>query len=74
MSSFEERRRARAGWPIRKVALGHEELTDARDTSTVDERIALVWTLTRRQWAFSGRPMPTYTRADMPGSVVRRGR
>jgi hypothetical protein len=74
VSSFEERRRARAGWPIRKVALRDEELTDARDSSTVDERIALVWTLTCRQWAFSGRPMPSYSRATMPGSVLRRGR
>jgi hypothetical protein len=74
VSSFEERKRARAAWPIRKVGLRDEELTDARDTSTVDERIALVWTLTRRQWAFSGRPIPTYTRAEMPGSVLRRPR
>jgi hypothetical protein len=74
VSSFEERRRARAGWPIRKVALRDEELTDARDSSTVDERIALVWTLTCRQWAFSGRPMPRYTRAAMPGTVLRRVR
>ena len=71
MSSFEERKRARAAWPIRRVGLRDEELTDARDASTVDERIALVWTLTRRQWAFSGRPIPTYTRAEMPGTVLR---
>ena len=74
MSSFEERKLARAAWPIRKIGLRDEELTDARDTSTVDERIALVWKLTRRQWAFSGRPIPTYTRAEMPGTVLRRPR
>jgi hypothetical protein len=73
VSSFEERKRARAGWPIRKVGLRDEELTDSRDTSSVDERIALVWTLTRRQWAFAGRAIPTYTRAAMPGRVLRRG-
>lgn len=71
MSTFEERRQARGFWPIRRVALAEEELTDPRDTSTVDERIALVWTLTRQQWAFAGLEMPTYSRAEMPGKLVR---
>ncbi len=71
VSTFEERRKARAAWPIRKVALGDEELTDPRDTSTVDERIAMVWTLTKQQWAFAGREIPTYTRAEMPGRIIR---
>jgi len=71
MASFEERRRARAGWPIRKVRLGEEELVDPRDTSTVDERIALVAQLTREQWAFAGLELPTYRRDEMPG-VMRR--
>jgi hypothetical protein len=74
MSSAEERRRARAQWPIRRIGLRDEPLTDSRDPSTVDERIALVWTLTQRQWLFAGLPMPTYTRATMPGSVLRRTR
>ena len=74
VSTFEERSRGRANMPIRTVALGDEELTDPRDTSTVDERLALVWTLTRRQWAFAGLEIPKYTRAEMPGRVVRNGR
>jgi hypothetical protein len=72
VSTFEQRRRARAGWPIRAVPLGEEELIDPRDESSVDERIALVWTLTRQLWDFSGRPFPTYARRDMPGSITRR--
>jgi hypothetical protein len=71
MSSFEERRRARAAWPIRRVALGEEELVDPRDTSTVDERIALVWKLTREQWALAAKKIPEYTRAEMPGVLIR---
>jgi hypothetical protein len=71
VSTFEERRRARAGWPIRKVALADEELTDPRTSSTVDERLALVWALTRQQWAFSGREVPSYARASMPGRLLR---
>ena len=38
VSTFEERRRAGAGWPIRAVRLGEEELIDPRDASSVDER------------------------------------
>jgi len=71
VSSFDERRRARAGWPIRKLALRDEELTDPRDTSTVDERIALVWELTRQQWSFSGLDLPRYSRSEMPGRMIR---
>jgi hypothetical protein len=72
VSSFEERRRARAAWPVRRIALRDEPLTDSRDTSTVDERLALVWSLTRQQWAFAGRDIPAYTRAEMPGRIVRK--
>jgi hypothetical protein len=71
MSTFDERRRARAEWPICKIALGEETLTDPRDASTIDERIALVATLTRRQWTFAGKEVPSYTRAQMPGRLVR---
>jgi hypothetical protein len=74
VSTFDERRRARADWPIRKVALSDEELTDPRDTSTVDERLALVWKLTRQQWAFAGLELPSYTRSQMPGRMLRRQR
>lgn len=72
MSSFEERRRARAGWPIRRSALAEEALTDDRIPDDVDERIAMVATLTRSQWAIAGMPLPQYRRADMPGQVIRR--
>jgi hypothetical protein len=72
VSSAEDRRRARANWPIRKVGLRDEELTDPRDASTVDQRLALVWKLTREQWAFAGMKMPEYSRAEMPGRLIRR--
>ena len=75
MSTFDERRRARATWPIRTLRLGQEPALDDRDTSTVDERIALVWELTRRQWAFAGLPIlgqGRASRAAMPGRIFRR--
>jgi hypothetical protein len=71
VSTFEERRRARRAWPIRSVPLGHEELVDDRDESSVDERLALVWTLTRQLWAFTRRPFPAYSRSETPGTIIR---
>jgi hypothetical protein len=56
---------------VRVVRLGDERLTDERDTSTVDERVALVWRLTREQWALAGRTIPDYPRAEAPGRVIR---
>lgn len=71
MSSFDERRRARAAWPIRSFRLGEEPLVDERDAMTPDERLELVGRLTREQWALAGRSWPEYSRAQMPGTVVR---
>lgn len=72
MSSFDDRRRARAHLPGRVLRLGEEPLTDERDPTTVDERLALVAQLTRELWAFTGQPIPDYTRENMPGKVIRR--
>lgn len=72
MSSFDDRRRARASLPGRVLRLGEEPLTDERDHTTVDERLALVAQLTRELWAFTGEPIPDYTRENMPGKVIRR--
>jgi hypothetical protein len=51
--------------------LGEEPSLDDRDTSTADERIRLVATLTREQWALSKRVLPSYSRSEIPGRVVR---
>jgi hypothetical protein len=72
VSDFEARRAARLNWPVRKVKLGEEELVDSRDGSTIEERLSLVWQLTREQWALAGRPIPDYLRSEAPGRVVRR--
>ncbi|MBX3220817.1 MAG: hypothetical protein KF795_09875 [Labilithrix sp.] len=71
MSTFDERRRARAAWPIRRATLGGEPLTDDRIPDDVDARIAMVATLTSSQWAFAGKPLPRYSRAEIPGQVIR---
>jgi len=61
----EARRIARAQWPIRKIA------PDPLDASTVDERVALVWQLTREAWSLQGREIPSYPRHEAPGLLVR---
>lgn len=72
MSTFEERARARAAWPVRRTTLVEEALTDDRLSQSIDERVAMVARLTRIQWELSGRPLPSYRRSEMPGRVIRR--
>jgi hypothetical protein len=67
-----QRAAARATWPGRKLSLSEEGATDDLSTLTVAERIALVWRLTQDAWAFSGQPIPDYTRAETPIRVIRR--
>jgi hypothetical protein len=68
----EARRIARAQWPIRKIALEEEGAIDPLDASTIDERVALVWQLTREAWSLQGREIPSYPRHEAPGLLVRR--
>ena len=35
-------------------------------------RMELAWALTKAAWAVSGKPLPSYSRAEMPGRVIRR--
>ncbi len=66
------RARARASWPIRRTTLD-DDADDLSDTTTADERLAMMAHLARDAWASSGMPWPSYDRADMPGRVVRNG-
>jgi hypothetical protein len=68
----EERRRARAETPIVRTTLG-EEGRSAAVPGTPSERVAMVERLTMEAWAMSGRPLPSYARAEAPGRLVRRG-
>jgi hypothetical protein len=54
----------------RVVALDSAEAGDARVGGTIAERLALVGELSRRMWALSRRPEPTYTRQTMPVKVT----
>ena len=62
---------ARRPMVVRVYRLGEEPGDDLSALSTPEERLAMVTRLTRRMWELSGRPVPSYERASMPGRVLR---
>jgi len=64
------RRAARRDWPIRVYRLGDEPADDLSATTTAAERLAMMWPLTLRVWALTGRPLPDYERSETPIRVV----
>jgi hypothetical protein len=67
------RRRARAGWPVKRFRLGEEPPDDLSDVTTAAERIAMMWPLALAAWQVAGRSLPTYDRSSMPGRLWRPG-
>ncbi|MEJ7809871.1 MAG: hypothetical protein WKG32_05565 [Gemmatimonadaceae bacterium] len=66
-----DRRAARRTMPVRVIRLGEEPGDDLSASSTPEARIEMVAELSRRMWELTGRPTPSYARADIPGRVVR---
>ena len=58
----------RVTWTITR---GHAPAVPAE--TTPGQRLAMVWALSLDAWVLSGQPFPTYTRAEMPCRMVRRG-
>lgn len=68
------RRAARASWPGLKTTLAQAPgAEDLRATTTPEQRLGMMWELARGAWAMTGQPLPAYSRADMPGRVIRPG-
>lgn len=65
------RRHARAGWPVSVCRLGEEPSDDLSDSTTPEERLAMMWPLAVDAWTSAGRALPEYTREEMPVRVVR---
>ena len=61
----------RANLPIRTYLPGQEPGDDLSATTSPEERIALVWELSRRMWDLTGRPMPDAARSGLPIRVIR---
>lgn len=74
MTREEERASQRASWPVRRFKLGEEPSEDLRESTTADQRLAMMWPLALDAWASMGKPLPEYTRETMPGRVMRRGK
>ncbi len=72
-TSSRERARGRAQWTVRKFRLGEEPGDDLSETTTVGERLAMMWPLAVEAWTLSGRSMPNYDRGNLPGRLYRRG-
>jgi hypothetical protein len=72
MDDAEARRRRRLeSLSIKRFDLGDEPDDDISATTTAEERLAMMWPLARRAWSISGRAFPEYSRAEMPGCVIR---
>ena len=75
--SAEEARRdretRRAAWPVRSFRLGEEPGDDLSASTTVEERLAMMWPLAIEAWTLSGRALPMYDRKSLPGRLFRPG-
>lgn len=64
--------RRRNTWQARVYRLGEEPPSDDLSAvTTAEQRLEMVWDLTARLWELTGRSFPSYTRAAMPGRVIR---
>jgi len=58
-------------WLTRVFQLGEEPRDDLVAVTTAEQRLAMVWELSQRMWALTGRPFPNRARQDLPGVVLR---
>jgi hypothetical protein len=63
--------RPRRPCTVRVFRLGQEPADDLSSLTTAEQRLAMVTLLTHRMWELTGRPVPSYQRASMPGRVLR---
>ncbi len=61
----------RANWPVRIFSQGQEPGDDLSASTTAEERIEMVWELSRRMWGLTGRTSPLLPRKDLPVRVIR---
>jgi hypothetical protein len=64
-----ERAKRRQSWPIRVAAL--DASAGAEVPGDAGARVAAVWRISLDASLLSGRSLPDYTRAEMPGRVIR---
>jgi hypothetical protein len=62
---------SRRTWPVRLFSTGADPRDDLEHSTTPEERLAMVWSLTVEAWELSGRRMPEYQRAAAPVRLSR---
>jgi hypothetical protein len=63
----------RSGWAGKLSSLDDaESVDDLSRVTTATERLGMMWQLALDAWASSGRAIPSYTREECPGRIVRR--
>lgn len=67
-STREERAAARQNWPG-TIGTVHRPA----QLPTAAERLASMWQLALDAWSHTGQPLPDYTRANIPGKLIRPG-
>ncbi|MCA9666730.1 MAG: hypothetical protein KC503_14120 [Myxococcales bacterium] len=73
MSDAKSRAATRAGWPIRVQRLEERTSDDLSQTTTAEQRVAMMWQLAREAWRLAGKSLPQYARHEAPGRVLRPG-
>jgi hypothetical protein len=67
-----ERAKRRHSWPVRTFRLGEEPPESLLESTTAEERIAMMWPLAEEAWRLAGRLEPVRTRSELPVRCVRR--
>ena len=57
--------------PARILWIEDRQQEDLTESTTVQERFAMVATLSRRMWEISGCPWPSYNRTSIPVEIIR---
>jgi hypothetical protein len=58
---------------VRSFRLGEEPGDDLSESTTVEERLSMMWPLAVEAWTLSGRELPVYDRTSLPARLFRRG-
>ena len=62
----------RKGWSVRVYRLGEEPPESLLDSTTAEERIAMMWPLAEEAWGLAGRLEAAPARSDLPVRCFRR--
>ena len=69
----EKRAKGRSTWPGRKMTLEEAARQELAKPVPSEQLFQVMWQMAVDAWALSGQEIPTYTRANTPGKVIRRG-